>query len=42
LAGYRRSNFIGGASLMGGRGGMFNTLFGALILGIITNITLSP
>ena len=29
---------IGGASLMGGRGGMFNTLLGALILGIITNI----
>lgn len=24
--------------LMGGRGGMFNTLLGALILGIITNI----
>ncbi len=29
---------IGGASLMGGRGNMFNTLLGALILGIITNI----
>ena len=29
---------IGGASLMGGRGGVFNTLLGALILGIIANI----
>jgi len=29
---------IGGASLMGGHGSMFNTLLGALILGIITNI----
>ncbi len=29
---------IGGASLMGGRGGMLNTLLGALILGIIANI----
>ena len=28
---------IGGASLMGGRGGVFNTLLGALILGIIAN-----
>ncbi|MCW6508882.1 ABC transporter permease [Lichenifustis flavocetrariae] len=29
---------IGGASLMGGRGGVFNTLLGALILGVIANI----
>jgi len=29
---------IGGASLMGGYGSMLNTLLGALILGIITNI----
>ncbi len=29
---------IGGASLMGGRGGVLNTLLGALILGIIANI----
>ena len=29
---------IGGASLMGGRGGMINTLLGALVMGIIANI----
>jgi ribose transport system permease protein len=29
---------IGGASLMGGRGGAFNTLLGALVMGIIGNI----
>jgi ribose transport system permease protein len=29
---------IGGASLMGGRGGVFNALLGALVLGIIGNI----
>lgn len=29
---------IGGASLMGGRGGVINTLLGALIMGIIANI----
>lgn len=29
---------IGGASLMGGRGGVINTFFGVLILGIIGNI----
>jgi len=29
---------IGGASLMGGRGGVVNTLLGALIMGIIANI----
>ena len=29
---------IGGASLMGGRGGVVNTLLGALILGVIANI----
>lgn len=29
---------IGGASLMGGRGGVINTLLGALVMGIIANI----
>ncbi len=29
---------IGGASLMGGRGGVLNTLLGALVMGIIANI----
>ena len=29
---------IGGASLMGGRGGVVNTLLGALVMGIIANI----
>jgi ribose transport system permease protein len=29
---------IGGASLMGGRGGVINTLIGALILGVMTNL----
>ena len=29
---------IGGASLMGGRGGVFNTLLGALVMGVIGNI----
>ena len=29
---------IGGASLMGGRGGVFNTLLGVLVLGVIGNI----
>jgi ribose/xylose/arabinose/galactoside ABC-type transport system permease subunit len=29
---------IGGASLMGGRGGVFNALLGALVLGIIGNV----
>ncbi len=29
---------IGGASLMGGRGGVFNTFLGAMIMGIIGNI----
>jgi ribose transport system permease protein len=29
---------IGGASLMGGRGGAFNTLLGVLVMGIIANI----
>lgn len=29
---------IGGASLMGGRGGVVNTLIGALILGVMTNL----
>ena len=29
---------IGGASLMGGRGGVINTLLGALVMGIIGNI----
>jgi ribose/xylose/arabinose/galactoside ABC-type transport system permease subunit len=29
---------IGGASLMGGRGGVFNTLLGALVMGMINNI----
>ena len=29
---------IGGASLMGGRGGAFNTLLGVLVLGVIGNI----
>lgn len=29
---------IGGASLMGGRGGAFNTLLGALVMGIIANM----
>jgi len=29
---------IGGASLMGGRGSVFNTLLGALVMGIIANI----
>ncbi len=29
---------IGGASLMGGRGGVFNTLIGVLVLGIIANM----
>ncbi|MFB2553401.1 ABC transporter permease [Ensifer soli] len=29
---------IGGASLMGGKGGVINTLLGALVMGIITNI----
>lgn len=29
---------IGGASLMGGRGGIFNTFLGAMIIGIIGNI----
>jgi ribose transport system permease protein len=29
---------IGGASLMGGRGGVMNTLLGALVMGIIANI----
>jgi ribose transport system permease protein len=29
---------IGGASLMGGKGGMINTLLGALVMGIIANI----
>ena len=29
---------IGGASLMGGRGGVVNTLLGALVMGVIGNI----
>ncbi len=29
---------IGGASLMGGRGGVVNTLLGAMVMGIIANI----
>lgn len=29
---------IGGASLMGGRGGILNTLLGALVMGVIANI----
>ena len=29
---------IGGASLMGGRGGVINTLLGALVMGVIGNI----
>jgi len=29
---------IGGASLMGGRGGVINTLLGALVMGIIANL----
>ena len=30
---------MGGASLMGGRGGVVNTLLGALVMGVIGNIT---
>ncbi len=29
---------IGGASLMGGRGGAVNTLLGAMVMGVIGNI----